>query len=210
MECLLCLSNSELSFKDTYTCCECGLVFKDPNTFLNHDAEVARYSTHQNNENDSGYVNFLKRLVDPLTNFLPPSFNSIDFGCGPGPTVSKLLAELGGKTENYDPNFFPDGQLLIPEFYDVVTCTEVVEHFKRPLQDWDQLVELVKDGGILAVMTQLITEDINYEKWWYKNDPTHVVFYAPETINFLSKKYEMELIYSDNKSVLIFRKSEMI
>lgn len=210
MECLLCLSDSEFYLEDVFVCSECKLVFKNPEVFLDHAEEAARYSTHQNNEEDAGYVSFLNRLVGPLKDFLPNKFDSLDYGCGPGPTVSKLLEEVGAHAHNYDPYFFPDAHLLIPESYDVVTCTEVVEHFHRPLQSWEELVSLVKDGGLLAVMTQMILPETDYQKWWYKNDPTHVVFYSPETMNYISKKYSLNLIFTDNKSVLIFRKSEFI
>jgi hypothetical protein len=208
MNCLLCHSDSMPFELNAFLCSECHLVFKNPENFYNHDEDVKRYSTHQNTSEDQGYVDFLKKIVTPLKPFLPKSFEALDFGCGPGPTMPLLLEELGGKVENYDPIFFPDAHLLIPDFYDVVTCTEVVEHFKNPSADWEQLVEQVKDGGILAIMTLLYSKDIDYKKWWYIKDPTHVVFYQKETINWLAEKFNLEILYSDNKSVIIFKKRE--
>lgn len=108
--------------------------------------------------------------------------------------------------ENYDPIFYPDAHLLIPETYDVVVSTEVVEHFKSPSSDWDLLVGLVKDNGILGVMTQFIHPETDYEKWWYKNDPTHVSFYQEKTIHYLAEKFALDILYNDQKSVVIFKK----
>jgi hypothetical protein len=208
MNCLLCHADSSSFLLGTFMCSECKLVFKNPEIFWNTDQDQKRYTTHNNTSADQGYVDFLKKLVDPLKPFLPKKFVSLDFGCGPGPTLSGLLKELGGHVENYDPIFFPDAHLLIPESYDVVTSSEVVEHFKIPNENWDTLVDLVKDGGLLAIMTLLYSPEIDFKQWWYKNDPTHVVFYQTETINFLAEKYNLEILYTDNKSIIILKKRE--
>lgn len=208
MNCLLCQTNSSTFESDTFLCPECKLVFKSPENFWSHEQDVARYTTHNNNSSDKGYVDFLAKLLVPLKPLLPKKFTALDFGCGPGPTLSILLEEIGGDVENFDPIFFPDAHLLVPETYDLVTSTEVVEHFKNPKQDWETLVSLVKDDGLLAIMTLLYSKDIDFKSWWYKNDHTHVVFYQAETINYIAELYNLEIIYTDNKSIIIFKKLE--
>jgi hypothetical protein len=209
MNCLLCQTDSNPFELDTFMCPKCSLVFKDPAGFWSQEQDTARYTTHNNNSADQGYVEFLKKIIPPLTPFLPPKFNALDFGCGPGPTLSLLLEEIGGVVENYDPIFFPDAYLLIPETYNLVTSTEVVEHFKSPKQDWDLLAGLVKDHGVLAIMTLLYSSEIDYKSWWYKNDGTHVVFYQKETMEYLAKEYNLDILYTDNKSIIIFKKREL-
>ncbi len=172
---------------------------------LSFEEESKRYSYHQNSNQDQGYVDFLNRLVSPLTKFLPKEFTSLDYGCGPAPTVSRLLKEKGGDVHDYDPLFFPHKNLL-NEKYDVVTSTEVVEHFKNPSVSWDELTSLIKPSGVLAVMTQFLPEDVDYQAWWYKNDPTHVVFYNDKTFAFLANRFGLEIVFKDQKSVVIFRK----
>ena len=208
MNCLLCHNDSNDFEADTFLCPVCKLVFKNPDIFLSAEEDVTRYSHHNNVSTDQGYLDFLGKLVNPLKEFLPKKFTALDFGCGPGPTLSGLLEHLGGVVENYDPIFFPDGHLLIPDSYDVVTSTEVVEHFKTPGFDWELLVGLVKDGGLLGIMTQIYSPDIDYKKWWYKNDPTHIVFYQKETFDFIAEKYNLEILYCDNKSITIFKKRD--
>lgn len=190
---------------EVFECSRCGLVFKDPSNHLNSSEDLKRYSTHQNNEQDLGYIDFLNRLVIPLANFLPPNFEALDFGCGPGPTLSILLKEKGGVVLNYDPLFLQNIEAL-KRSYDVVTSTEVVEHFKKPEEDWTLLINLVKPNGLLAIMTQFINANIDYKSWWYKNDPTHVVFYCEETFVYLANRFHLEIIYNDKKSVILFRK----
>lgn len=190
---------------EAFECSQCALVFKNPRVHLNQEEDVKRYSTHQNNEHDQGYVGFLNRMLNPLSPFLPESFEALDFGCGPGPTLSILLKEKGGSVENYDPIFFKNLGAL-SRTYDVVTSTEVVEHFKSPLEDWILLASLVKPQGLMAVMTQFANVAIDYKSWWYKNDPTHVVFYRDETFSYLARLFHLEIIFNDKNSVVIFRK----
>lgn len=182
------------------------MVFKNPDIFISFEEDFKRYSHHQNNENDLGYRKFLNRLLDPLVQFLPEQFCAIDFGCGPGPTLSSMLKEKGGEVIDYDPIFF-NNQEALKKTYDVVTSSEVVEHFKDIENDWSQLVGLVKPNGLLAVMTQFfISSKIDYQEWWYKNDPTHVAFYSEETFFYLAQRFQLEIIFNDLNSVIIFRK----
>lgn len=207
MQCLLCLQETEASVDNTFDCPQCRLKFKDPKNFLTQEEEFSRYSTHENNPADQGYRDFLSRLLKPLSTFLPQrEFRSLDFGCGPGPTLSLLLKELGATTHNYDLHFFPDAQLIRNQKYDVVTSTEVVEHFTHPKENWQLLAELTADSGLLGIMTQFLKPETNYSSWWYKNDPTHVVFYRPETFDYLASTLNLEKIYTDNNSIVIFRK----
>ena len=206
MKCLLCQSPSILNINEVFDCSFCGLIFKDPKNYYDHDKDVLRYSTHNNNAEDQGYIKFLNLLIKPLMQFVSPkNFKALDFGCGPGPTLSRLLAEHGGVVENYDPLFFINDEAL-KTTYDVVTSSEVVEHFKNPSFDWQLLVGLVKPGGVLAIMTLLKTPQIDYKNWWYKNDPTHVAFYSEKTLDYLADRFGLEIIYNDKKSVIIFKK----
>ena len=88
-------------------CPACALVFLDPALRLGPEHERARYATHRNHPGDAGYVAFLARLTDPLCARLRPGWRGLDFGCGPGPTLSTMLAERGYPTADYDPLFFP-------------------------------------------------------------------------------------------------------
>ena len=211
MECLLCQSDSALFEKDTYLCQLCSVVFKDPAAFISNEEEFDRYGQHQNNGESVGYVNFCNKLVNPLVPFLPKNqgkFQALDFGSGPGPTLCHLLSKHGGEVQNFDLYFCNEPEVLKSHHYDVVTSTEVVEHFKEPQKNWELLISLVKPGGILAIMTEFYHRDIDYRKWWYKNDPTHVIFYTRETMNFVAQKNKLDIIFCDSKSVIIFRKRE--
>lgn len=205
MKCILCSYDAQEFCGAAFKCLHCGLVFKNPQNFLKIEEETQRYSFHKNTIEDPGYRNFLNRLLVPLESFLPTTFESLDFGCGPGPTLCKMLELKGGSVSNYDPVFYPDESLLKRKYH-VVTSTEVVEHFKEPAKDWALLTGLVQTNGVLGIMTQFLDEKIDYQSWWYKNDPTHVSFYNQKTLLWLEETFALEQIFNDQQSVVIFRK----
>lgn len=210
MECILCLNDSLPFELDTFECQTCRVVFKNPETHPNQEEELERYQLHHNDSEDQGYIHFLKQVTNPLEKFLKPSDSAIDFGCGPNPALAQMMQENGYDFSYYDPYFFADGHLLIPEFYNVLTATEVVEHFHFPYQSWKQMVELVADNGYIAIMTQFLNPSIDYKSWWYKNDKTHLVFYREETMKYIATIYNLEIVYNDKKSVVIFQKKDVL
>ncbi len=205
MYCLLCSHETKVSELETFDCFNCGLKFKNPSLYLSESEEHIRYSHHNNDSADEGYKKFLGKCVTPLTPFLKSHFSLLDFGCGPGPTLTLMVNHLVQTVVDYDPLFFPWPEQQHRQ-YDVVTATEVVEHFKHPKQDWDLLVSLVRPDGFLAIMTQFLKPETNFGEWWYKNDPTHVCFYRPQTFNYLASSYQLEEVYCDDISVIIFKK----
>ena len=201
--CFLCGSSSHNFFEKTYKCSRCFFIFKTEELFLSKEDEEARYRFHQNKENDQGYKDFLNRLVVPLKTFLKKENSFLDYGCGSYSQLSKLVEDHVATTDFYAPLFFPNQNNVTQ--YDIVACTEVVEHFKNPLENWKKLIKTVKPQGILAVMTQFYDETIDYKTWWYKNDPTHIGFYSEETFEYLAEKFHIKILYNDHRSVIIFR-----
>jgi hypothetical protein len=87
----------------------------------------------------------------------------------------------------------------IPAFlnlqYDFITCTEVVEHLAAPLEVFAQLFQLLVPGGVLAIMTGVCDEAIEqrFSGWHYHRDFTHITFYRPHTLDWLSQQFEWKL-----------------
>lgn len=189
--CTLC-HNSAVYFtqdrrRSYFKCNECELIFADPAAKLSNELEKQEYDLHQNDPNDQGYRTFLSQLVTPLLERVPRGARGLDFGCGPGPTLHLMLQDAGIEMALYDLYYRPD-QACLQRRYDVVTCTEVVEHFNQPEEAWKTLARLLNDGAWLAVMTSLFTRETveAFNAWQYKNDPTHVSFYTPTTMQWLA------------------------
>jgi len=209
MTCPLCLQDAAFFCADRtrsyYRCGVCKLAFADPGSHLPPELERAEYDQHENNPEDEGYRSFLGRLAEPLLARLEPGMHGLDYGCGPGPTLSVMLAERGMVVDDYDPIYAPDTRLL-QRRYDFVACTEVVEHFCRPAVAWRQLASLVRPGGWLGIMTLLAPADAGaFSQWWYKNDPTHVSFYSAGTFDWLAKSMGFAVEEIDERVLLMER-----
>jgi len=164
-----------------YLRCEvCALVSVPGGYHLGAEAERAEYELHQNDPADNGYQRFLSRLTGPLCQRLEPASHGLDFGCGPGPTLSVMLEEQGHRVALYDPFFFPD-PAWIGEEYDFITATEVVEHLSQPALVLQKLWQCLLPGGYLGVMTKLVTDRQAFANWHYKNDATHVSFFSRQS-----------------------------
>ncbi len=173
-------------------CDSCSLVFVPSRYFLPPEAEKACYDQHQNFPTDHRYRHFLNRLAQPLIEVLSPGARGLDFGCGPGPTLSLMLAEAGYPTVIYDPFYEPDPEVWQQQ-YDFVTASEVVEHLHHPFLELQHLWSVLEPGGWLGIMTKRVLSQSAFANWHYKNDPTHVAFFSDDTFSWLAVQWSAEL-----------------
>jgi hypothetical protein len=190
--------------RDYYRCRRCCLAFVPPRQYLSAADERAQYELHCNDPGDHGYRRFLGRLYMPLQARLPPRSHGLDFGCGPGPTLSVMLAEAGHRVDLYDCFYAPDRSAL-QRRYDFITATEVVEHLHRPGEELHRLWALLRPAGSFGVMTKLVIDRAAFSRWHYKNDPTHISFFSRPTFEWLADAWGagIEFIGQD---VIIFTK----
>lgn len=59
----------------------------------------------------------------------------------------------------------------------------------RPAREFARLDALLEPGGWLAVLTTFQTEDAAFAGWHYRRDPTHVVFYRPQTFRRIARRH---------------------
>ena len=183
-------------------CLNCSLVYVPSDYHVSLEHEKKRYDLHNNNPNDSRYRQFLGKLLNVLAPLLPAGASGLDYGSGPGPTLSIMFSELNFPMQIFDP-FYANDRALLSESYDFLTCTETMEHFRKPREEWELFIKLVKKGGWIGIMTSLLQEHITFSDWYYKNDETHVCFYSKKTFSWLAAKYGLNLhIYGH--SVLLF------
>lgn len=197
--CPLCHENQTSFFhKDSWRtylrCGTCSLIFVCAKEHLDISAEKAEYDLHQNSPSDERYRKFLSRLLDPVLAHLSSDSRGLDFGSGPGPTLSGMFEEAGHKMSIYDPFYSPD-ETPLSSTYDFVTASEVVEHFRNPRKDLDRLWSCVRAGGVLGIMTKLALGKSEFAHWHYKNDRTHVCFFSRETLGWLSLKWNANLTF---------------
>jgi cyclopropane fatty-acyl-phospholipid synthase-like methyltransferase len=100
--------------------------------------------------------------------------------------LADILAEDGFEMEIYD-SFYETDKSVLSKKFDFIVSTEVVEHLSKPLEAFEKLFSMLKDNGVLAVMTQLYDDSIDFKTWYYKNDCTHICFFSMKTFDWLAK-----------------------
>jgi len=190
--------------RDYLRCAGCDLVFVPPKQHLSPVEEKAHYDLHENDPVDAGYRRFLSRLADPMLACLPTGAAGLDFGAGPGPTLSRMFAEAGHPTAIYDCYYANDPSVL-EKTYDFVTASEVVEHLAEPGDVLQQLWSLLRPGGWLGLMTKRVTDREAFARWHYKNDPTHISFFSRATFEFLGERWGASPHFP-HPDVVLFRK----
>lgn len=209
MLCPLCSGSYARGFAEVqglsyYRCPVCALTFLSPSGRVDPASERSRYETHENDPADPRYRRFLNRLAAPLVDRLPAGATGLDFGSGPGPTLSVMLEEQGFDMEIYDPFFAPNERLL-ERSWDFLTCTEVAEHLFEPGREFARLDRILRPGGWLGMMTEVLDDDEAFEGWHYVRDPTHVCFFRPETLEWIADRHGWEL-ERPSRTVALFRK----
>lgn len=189
-------------------CNNCLLIFMDKNTLLEPTVESLRYQHHKNDIRTSGYEKFLRELINPILEQVDKTSVGLDYGSGPYPMLSEIIKEDGYKIEIYDPFFANDKSKLVKS-YDYITCCEVAEHFYNPNKEFKRLKNMLRINGILGIRTGILTKDINFESWYYKEDDTHVVFYTPESIKWICEHFHFQNIYKENNVFLLRKVSSL-
>lgn len=143
------------------------------------------------------FERFLKNIE------LPEYGLALDYGCGPGPVLATLLQRRGLDVDVYDPYFQPK-PIFQNKCYDLITCTEVLEHVKEPSFAFSFFVKHLTTGGKLAVMTRFHPGVKRFSSWWYRRDETHITFYNMKTFNILKDIYSLNILYTNRTDTIVF------
>ena len=207
--CPLCGSDTTIMIQNTgkqiyYSCTTCELTSLSREQLLEPVDEQFRYEQHNNDPHDPHYREFLGKLFYPLQLLLNKGAFGLDFGCGPGPALALMFKESGYRMNSYDP-YFANNPSALYEEYDFITSTEVFEHLYNPFKEIDLLFSLLKPQGILGIMTKLLKEGIHFPTWYYRNDNTHVSFYTKKTWEWISRRWNADILALDDNIVVFQR-----
>ncbi len=207
--CPLCAHGSVFLFhrdrqRSYYRCLKCELVFVPPEEHLSTPQEKARYDQHSNKTNDPGYRHFLSRIFKPLQKHIPPPAAGLDFGCGPGPALAAMCQEAGYDMDTYDP-FYAQNPIIWGCSYDFITCTEVVEHMRRPGRTILQIWDILRPGGWLGIMTKRIISREAFVNWHYIRDQTHISFFSQATFFWLANSLQAGILFDGNDVIFLHK-----
>jgi len=202
LNCPLCHTTlTKIFHQDYYVCDKCSGIVKDETKLLSAENEKNRYLKHENDVNDSGYQNFTAPITNAVLSDFRKDHIGLDFGAGPSSVISKILKDNHYNILEYDPFFHPDKNLLNQK-YDYIVCCEVMEHFYNPAEEFRLLKSLLKPYGKLYCMTHLYDRTINFEKWYYRNDATHVFIYQQAAIEFIQKEFRFSNVEIDKRLII--------
>lgn len=206
--CKICnLETIKIVFKNNqiyYSCKNCNFISLDHNFVINKENEKKRYLLHKNSIEDKKYVEMLKDFIAKSINPITTNIKDIlDFGCGHNPVLAQILTEMKYNTNYYDPYFFPN--LEKTKKYDLVVSTEVFEHLINPLESFQIILNLLNENGSISIMTKFIPKD-NFENWWYLSDETHISFYNKKTFEYLANKFNLKILFCDDKELIVLQK----
>lgn len=182
-------------------CDNCDFAFLDPLYLPDSQKEKARYDIHENNTDNESYLeifkNFISYAIEP---YLPNKI--LDYGSGPEPVLAKLLEEEKYLVETYDPFYSPQKP---DSKFDLISSTEVFEHFHNPLKDIEKIITYMEPGAYLAIMTRFIPSFEEFKTWNYKDDTTHVSFFSPKTFETITEIFNFKILKHNNLDTIILK-----
>ena len=187
-----------------YTICSsCGFLSKTKEFIPSVTDEYNRYLLHDNDTND-GYIKYQENFYNSIEKFLGE--NVLDFGCGNNHILANIINENNINSSYFDIYFYPD-ESYKKSLYDAIIMEEVIEHLSDPVSVLKELISLLEENGKLIIKTMFIKEDTNLKNWWYLRDITHISFFSFETFSYLSKLLSLEIIYCNDKDLIILQKA---
>ena len=190
-----------------YGYCEsCQYIFKSSEHYQDFSAQKERYNLHENDENDEGYQAYFQRFLNFTLPLVGKLETALDFGCGASSLLAKLLEKEGVACDYYDPIYHPD-TLDNSKKYELIVSTEVFEHLHQPRVVFESLIDRMEEGGYLALQTQFHPNNIEaFKKWYYHQDPTHIVFFTAKTFKVMCEKFACEFVGDNGKNMVVIRK----
>ncbi len=202
--CPLCNSKADTFYlhenRQFFQCQTCYGIFLDKNLRLKPTEEIIRYQTHNNDVEDLKYQKFVSPITSSVLKDFTQDHKGLDFGAGTGPVISKVLEDANFQIVQYDP-YFHNYPILLKSTYNYIACCEVIEHFYNPKKEFTLLKRLIVPSGKLYCMTVLFDDTIDFHKWYYKNDPTHVFLYHHKTMYWIKENFGFSTISIEGRLI---------
>ncbi len=190
---------------DYWQCELCKATILNPIHHISSNKEKKHYLKHNNKIDDTRYRDFLSNLIEPLKDKISSNDIGLDYGCGYAPALADILKKNGYKVDLYDPFFFKNENICLRKF-NFITCSEVVEHFFKPYEEFYKIDRLLARNSWFAVMTSLMTYNYLFKNWYYRRDPTHVVFYKKITFKVIANQRNWKINFPSRNVVFFYKK----
>ncbi len=206
--------------------CKCGLMFLNPRPSAQFFDEFYEKKYFRSGENyrDSGQfdleketpLGFQRNVELFLSKQSRKKGKYLDVGCASGHYV-QIFHDLGWDStgidvSEYSTEFARDVRGLnvltgdvveagLPaKKYDIITLLNVVEHLPNPREVLKELERLLKDRGMLVVITPnagSFVAKLRKDKWWGHDDKGHIHFFSLGSLGRLLDDLGMEIFALD-------------
>ena len=194
-------------FRKYLICPNCELIFVPRNQLIPSDAEKQRYDSHQNDENDPHYKNYLMQMVDQIIPELEKQQVGLDFGCGRTDLLAQLFREKNFLVDSFDLYFLPDEKIWTKKYHFII-LSEVIEHLRDPITELGQLRKMLLPDGKIFIKTKLHPgEKSLFDNWFYKRDSTHIQFFNSKSLSELGRKIRMNGPQQKSEDLALFTAS---
>lgn len=210
MTCPLCQEKSSSLFdqekhRSYFQCPNCSLVFVPRCELISEVDEKERYDSHQNSEDDAGYMAYLSGIRNEILPFIKDGSRGLDFGSGRTILLEKLFREVGIELDSYDIHFHPREEFLKKK-YDFIIMSEVIEHLRMPLEEMTRIRSMLYPEGDLFIKTKLLPDEKSaFPGWYYKRDKTHVQFFTLFTFRKFEEILGLKFQKSVGEDLFLFR-----
>lgn len=187
-----------------YRCDHCLLTFLGPQAILSQEQEYLHYQQHKNSVTDLHYQRFFSDLHDLIIKQQSKEEQGLDYGCGQQSMLQYQLSDY--LIDAYDLYFSP--VQLQDNHYHYIVLSEVAEHFRNPKLEFNKLFKLLTPGGRLYVKTQLLLDSVDFSKWNYRLDHTHISFYHPLTLEYLCQHFAQSSFEILSDRLIIIKKGQ--
>jgi hypothetical protein len=109
----------------------------------------------------------------------------LDFGGGSG-RFAEMMRVRGFTFDTFDPYFLrshPPNSL-----YDFVTCFEVMEHSRRPLETLNQIAGYLAEGAIILFSTHIAPPGVDLSWWYIAPRNGHFSIYSNRALRILGRR----------------------
>ena len=160
------------------------------------------------NDSDTGILSrniWFRNISTSIIFFLFNNKNKfLDYAGGYGIFV-RMMRDSGFDfywKDKHTKNFFAKGFEILnnSKKLEMLTCFEAFEHFEKPIQEIENLLDFSRN---ILFSTELTPKTVpNPNDWWYYGleHGQHISFYQRETFEFLAKKFNL-FFYTNGQNI---------